>query len=103
MIIPKILQHVNNSSVDTAIIDFSAISTKDITDLAVLGKYIEDLTGSLKIMGIDVLVVGFTPEFSNELVKSGLSFVKELQAFSSFKTALQRLMKQKGLAIVSTK
>ncbi|RFU68117.1 STAS domain-containing protein [Peribacillus saganii] len=98
LVIPKILNYVNNVNIDSVILDFSAITLKEVENLVILVRYIESLTSSLKLMGIQVLIVGFTPLFAQELVRSELPFVKELNAFSSFKTALQFLMKEKGLA-----
>lgn len=101
MIIPKILDYANNVETDTAIIDFTAISTKDIDDMAVLGEDIESLKASLNLMGIEVLFAGFSPQFSQDLVKSGLNLVKEIKAFSTFRTALQYLMKKKNMALIN--
>ncbi|MBT2759041.1 STAS domain-containing protein [Mesobacillus foraminis] len=101
IIMPKILNQANSINTDTAIIDFTAISHQGIDDLAVLGKQLENLTEALNLMGVQVLFVGFSPQFAQELVKSGLDFIKELKAFSTFRTALQFLMKKKGLALMS--
>ncbi|PLT33499.1 STAS domain-containing protein [Bacillus sp. V5-8f] len=101
MIIPKILNHVHNEGNESVIIDFTALTIKD-AELDVLGTYIQNLTASLHLMGAEVLVVGFSPQFSQELVKSGLPFTNDLKAFSTFKTALQFLMKKKGLALIKT-
>ncbi len=100
MFIPKILNYVHNSSYTFIIIDFTAISIKEIADLAQLSTCIENLTASLKIMGAEVIVVGFSPQLSQELVKSDLEFIKELKAFSTFKKALEFLMEKMGLALV---
>jgi rsbT co-antagonist protein RsbR len=43
------------------------------------------------------MVVGFSPQFAQVMVKSGLSLVKEVNAFS--KSALEFLLKKKGLAL----
>jgi rsbT co-antagonist protein RsbR len=98
-VIPRILDFANKDDIDTAIIDFTAISVKEIADLAILGTYIESLKSSLNLMGVQVLAVGFSPEFSRELVHSGLTIINELKAFANFRTALQYLLKKKGLAI----
>ncbi|PLS14748.1 histidine kinase [Bacillus sp. M6-12] len=103
VMIPKILGYANDQSTDSVILDFTAITFKKVKDLELLGKYIESLTSSLKLMGIQVLIVGFTPLFAQELVRSQQPFVKELMAFSTFKTALQYLMKEKGLAFTTIK
>lgn len=102
IIIPKILDHAGSGDIDSVVIDFTAIASADIEDLELLGNNVESLTSSLKLMGIQVLLVGFTPQLAQNLVHSQLPFVKELNAFSSFKTALQYLMKQKGLVLTKS-
>lgn len=103
LIIPKILGHAGNKDIDSVILDFSAISMKEIGDLNILGHYLINLTSSLSIVGVQALVVGINPQFAHELVMSQVSFIKELKTFSTFKSALQFLMKEKGLTLVEKK
>ncbi|WP_052948805.1 STAS domain-containing protein [Mesobacillus campisalis] len=103
MVIPKILDYASKDDIDTAVIDFTAISVKEVGDLAILGTYIEQLNSSLNLMGVQVIAVGFSPEFSRELVQSGLGIIKELKAFANFRAALQYLLKKKGLEIALVK
>ncbi|AZB44139.1 STAS domain-containing protein [Bacillus sp. FJAT-42376] len=98
MMIAKITEYTFSRPVNTAVIDFTAISKKEIGEVSVFGRYVENLTSTLNLMGVQVLYVGFTPAITQVLVESGLSFVKELKTFSTFKTALQYLMKEKGIA-----
>lgn len=99
MIIPKVLNYASGTPTDSAILDFTAISINNVKDLKILGKYLKDLIAALNLMGIEVHVVGFSPQFAQVMVQSGLSLVKEVNAFSNFKTALEFLLKKKGLAL----
>ncbi|PLT28119.1 STAS domain-containing protein [Peribacillus deserti] len=103
VMIPKILEYTADNPVDSIIIDFTAISIREVTCLNILSQYVGDLNSALKLMGVQVLVVGFNPQFTQELVRSGLSFIKELNAFSTFRAALQSLAKQKGISLEKTK
>ncbi|MFY4774332.1 STAS domain-containing protein [Metabacillus sp. RGM 3146] len=97
MIIAKILEASYQEEVSNVIIDFTAISKKEIGDIEVFGKYIRNLTSALDMMGIQTLYAGFTPAVTQVLVQSGLNIIQELQTFSTFRTALQYLMREKGL------
>ncbi|MET3575692.1 STAS domain-containing protein [Bhargavaea ullalensis] len=99
--VTKILNHAAQSRTDSAIVDFTALSLNMVDDLTVLGSFIENLTASLGLMGIRVIVVGISPQFARELVNSGLPIIQHLKAFATFKTALEHLMKIKGLALIS--
>ncbi|MRX72737.1 hypothetical protein GJU40_11310 [Bacillus lacus] len=97
-IIPRILEGGKIKDVDSAVIDLSAITTKEIENLNIAGHYFRNLIVSLNLLGIQVFFVGFTPALAKELVQTGLPLANELTAFSSFKAALTFLMKKKGLA-----
>ena len=99
--VAKILDYASNSHTDSAIIDFTAISLNMLDELEVLGEFIEKMTASLALMGIKVIVVGISPPFAQVLVNSGLPFIQQIKAFATFKTALEYLMKLKGLALVN--
>ncbi|RDU36011.1 hypothetical protein DRW41_15595 [Neobacillus piezotolerans] len=99
LIIPQLLEHAGADEIDTAIIDFTAISVEGLVDLTILGHYLINLTSSLRLVGCKVLVVGISPGFALELTKSQLQFIKELRTFSTFKSALQYLMKEKRLSL----
>lgn len=99
MIIPKVLNDASGTTTDSVILDFTAISISNVKDLQDLGKYLKDLIATLNLMGIEVHVVGFSPQFAQVMVKYGLSLVKEVNAFSNFKSALEFLLKKKGLAL----
>ena len=99
-VIQIILNHINDSEVDSIVIDFSGFILKDCDNLEILGRNIENLVSSIKVMGIQVLIVGLTPVFVKDLVLSQLPFTNSLRTFSTFKSALQCLMKEKNLALV---
>jgi rsbT co-antagonist protein RsbR len=99
-VIQCILDYVNNSEIDSIVLDFSGFILKDCDNLELLGENIGSLISSLKLMGIRVLVVGLTPAFVKDLISSKLAFTNSLNTFSTFKAALEHLMKLKGLAIV---
>ncbi|WP_052342607.1 STAS domain-containing protein [Bacillus sp. EB01] len=102
LITPEILRHASNEEIDTAVLDFTAISVKELGDLSVLGHYLMNLVTSLNLIGVQVAIVGITPQFAQELVLSKLGFIHTLQTFSTFKAALQHLMKEKGIKFART-
>jgi rsbT co-antagonist protein RsbR len=100
MIIPKVLNNASSTPTDAVILDFTAISIRNVENLQSLGKYLKDLITATNLMGIEVHLVGFSPQLAQVMVKSGLSLVKEVNAFSTFKSALEFLLKKKGLALL---
>ena len=98
-VIQIILNYVNNSELDSIILDFSGFILKDCENLEIFGENIENLISSLKIMGIQVLVVGLSPDFVKDLVLCQLPFMNSLHSFSTFKSALEYLMKEKRLVL----
>ncbi|MED1204611.1 STAS domain-containing protein [Heyndrickxia acidicola] len=101
IIVQKILDTVHTKQVGTVIIDFTAITEKEAGEIEVLGRNIEKLISSLGLMGVQVIFVGFSPSITRVLVKSKLTVLGELKTFLSFRSALQFLMKQKGLKFES--
>ncbi|MFC4411902.1 STAS domain-containing protein [Chungangia koreensis] len=99
----RLLEYVYNKRIQTAIIDFSAITVKEISNFEVLAESVGNLNASMDLMGVKLVLVGFTPHFAQELVRSGLSIIDELNTFSSFKTALEYFMKQQGMAFTKVK
>ena len=98
-IISKLLKYCSGKDITTIVLDFSAISEKEVGDLDIFGHYINNLTLSLSLVGVEVIYVGFSPSITQNLIISGLSTDTEIKTFMSFKKALQFLMKQKGLEI----
>ena len=98
-VIQIILNYVNNTEFDSIILDFSGFILKDCDNLELFSKNIDNLVSSLKIMGIQVLVVGLSPTFVKDLILCQLPFMNSLPTFSTFKAALEWLMKEKGLVL----
>ena len=98
-IISKLLKYCSGKDITTIVLDFSAISEKEVGDLDIFGHYINNLTVSLSLVGVEVIYVGFSPSITQNLIMSGLSTDTDIKTFMSFKKALQFLMKQKGLEI----
>ncbi|MCA1056575.1 STAS domain-containing protein [Rossellomorea aquimaris] len=97
MIITKILNVTYQEDIHTIIIDFSAISEKDICEMDVFGMYVDNLAKAIGLMGIEVLFVGFTPSLTQIIVNSGVREILEMKSFLTFRTALQYLMKRRGI------
>ncbi len=98
MIISILLKECEEKAIETIIMDFTAISKREISETAMLGESIENLVNSLKLMGAETFLVGFTPSFTQELLKSGLTLSQDLNTFLTFRNALQYLMKKKGIS-----
>ena len=96
-IISKILEVSHSDEISNVIVDFSAISEKEIWELDLFGAYIHNMTSAIRLMGIQILYVGFGPALTQLLVTSGLTNNNDIQSFLTFRTALQYLMSQKGL------
>ncbi|MTH54798.1 hypothetical protein GKZ89_15445 [Bacillus mangrovi] len=101
VITAKLTDYAHSNSVSTAVVDFTAISEKEIGEVDVFGRYIENVTATLNIMGVQVLYVGFRPSISRMLIMSGSDFVKNVKAFSTFRAALQYLMNQSGMSFTA--
>ena len=93
----RILNSAYEQEIDTAIIDFTGIGYPEIEELGYgqLAKEISDISQSLRLMGVEPLYVGFAPHIIRDIVDSGIAF--PFKAHSTFKTALQYLMKEKQL------
>lgn len=96
-IISEISSAMYKYEVNTVIIDFTAVGKNDIGEIVLFGEYVIKLNTTLNLLGIDVLYVGFKPSVSQEIVNSGNQTIKELKTFSTFRSALKYLMKDKGL------
>jgi anti-anti-sigma regulatory factor len=103
MIITRILNVSYQEDINTIIIDFSAISEREICEMDVFGTYVDNLAKAISLMGIEVLFVGFTPSLTQIIVNSGVQQFLEVKSFLTFKTALQYLMNQRGLVFQSIK
>lgn len=96
-IISEIAAAMYKYEINTVIMDFTAVGKNDIGEINLFGEYIVKLNTTLSLLGIEVLYVGFKPSVSQEVVNSGNQTIKELKTFSTFRTALKYLMKEKGL------
>lgn len=98
-VVSKVLNHVATTGTEIAILDFTVLSIEKPESLSFFGRAIEELSASLSLMGIEVITVGFTPHFAREVTLSGLPFVNKLKSFTTFRSALQHLMKERGMEL----
>ncbi|WP_409303002.1 STAS domain-containing protein [Peribacillus sp. SCS-155] len=99
IIYAKLMDYSRLSEVSWLVVDFTAISVKEIGEMDTFGRYIENIHAALKLMGVQVIFSGFTPGVSQELVRSGLSLSRDFTTFSTFRKALQYIMDRKGLVL----
>lgn len=99
LIISSLLDACYGNEIETVIMDFTAISKKEIGETVSLGQSIDQLIHSLNLMGAETFLVGFTPEFTQELMRSGMQIRPDLNTFLTFRSALQFLMKKKGMSL----
>ncbi|CAN7484599.1 STAS domain-containing protein [Rossellomorea sp. LjRoot5] len=96
-IMTKILDVSYGGDINTIIIDFSAISEKEIGEIDIFGTYIHNLTKAIGLMGIETLFVGFTPSLTQIMINSGVRELEGIKTFLTFRTALQYLMREKDM------
>jgi rsbT co-antagonist protein RsbR len=94
----KIMQYIQKNEVETAIIDFTDITIDRIEQMGLseLGIEIDQLTKSVRLMGVEPYFVGLSPVLIREIVLTGINLRAE--TFSDFQAALKYLMKKKGLS-----
>ncbi|MFC0189534.1 STAS domain-containing protein [Fictibacillus aquaticus] len=97
MITSKIVKLSAADNITNIVIDFSGIGADEIGDIDNFGQGIKTLTSSLSLMGVQAIFTGFSPFVSMQLVTSGLTEMKDIRAFTSFRAALAELMKEKKL------
>lgn len=102
MIISKILNASYGEDINTIIVDFSAISEKEIGEIEVFGSYIDNMAKAIGLMGIETLFVGFTPSLTQVMINSGITELNGIKTFLTFRTALQYLMVEKDLTFNKT-
>ncbi|MCA1059731.1 STAS domain-containing protein [Rossellomorea aquimaris] len=102
MIISKILNASYGEDINTIIVDFSAISEKEIGEIEVFGSYIDNMAKAIGLMGIETLFVGFTPSLTQVMINSGITELNGIKTFLTFRTALQYLMVEKDLTFKKT-
>lgn len=96
-IITKILDVSYGEDINTIIVDFSAISEKEIGEIDIFGTYIDNMAKAIGLMGIETLFVGFTPSLTQIMINSGVRELQGIKTFLTFRTALQYLMKEKDM------
>ncbi|WP_374056252.1 STAS domain-containing protein [Rossellomorea sp. FM04394] len=96
-IISKILDVSYGEDINTIIVDFSAISEKEIGEIDIFGTYIHNMKKTVGLMGIETLFVGFTPSLTQVIINSGVRELHSIKSFLTFRTALQYLMREKNL------
>lgn len=95
----KILRYIHKDEVNTAIIDFTDITVDRLENISLteLSHQIEQLTESIKLMGVQPCYVGLTPEMTKEIVLSGIKIKANI--YSTFQSALKQLMKDKNIVM----
>ncbi|MFF2854628.1 STAS domain-containing protein [Peribacillus sp. NPDC058002] len=89
-----VLQKCADLHAEVLIMDFSGITfTKDNNMLSLLDR----LVGALALMGTETIFAGFPPDVVKEIVT--LDFANRVEAFLSFRQAMEHLFKQRGLAV----
>ncbi|MCR8849499.1 STAS domain-containing protein [Rossellomorea sp. SC111] len=96
-IITKILDVSYGEDINTIIVDFSAISEKEIGEIDIFGAYIDNMAKAIGLMGIETLFVGFTPSLTQIMINSGVRELQGIKTFLTFRTALQYLMREKDM------
>ncbi len=97
LIITKILDVSYREDIHTIIVDFSAISEKEIGEIDVFGENIGNMAKSVSLMGVEMLFVGFTPSLTQIVINSGVTEIQQIKSFLTFRTALQYLMSEKEI------
>lgn len=101
-IITKILDVSYGEDINTIIVDFSAISEKEIGEIDIFGTYIHNMAKAIGLMGIETLFVGFTPSLTQVMINSGVRELHGIKSFLTFRTALQYLMREKDIEFQKT-
>lgn len=101
MIVSAITASPYNKDVTTVIVDFTGVTKEHMQDLnvGIFGSYIQKLTNTLRLMGIQTLFTGFSPVIARELIHLEDALLEKLNTFLNFSHALKYLMKQKKLTL----
>ncbi|WLV24952.1 STAS domain-containing protein [Aciduricibacillus chroicocephali] len=94
----KVLNTIANDGSDTVLIDFTGINLNDVDRMGLdgLSCQVSQLNSALDVMGVKTVFVGFSPEFVRAIVTAGVD-VSRYHVHASFRTALQHVMRDKGL------
>ncbi|MDM5339791.1 STAS domain-containing protein [Fictibacillus enclensis] len=95
----RLLYAVASQRMTTVVVDFTGITSLQVSALGIqeLALQIEQLTASLRLMGVDALLTGFSAELSLGIVQADISL--NVPVFSSFKSALTYLVHVKNITI----
>ena len=86
--------------IEAAVFDFSSTRLSEDEGSEVMTSELQLMQAELKLMGIRPLMVGFSPLFVRELTNAGIA--EEIESYANFKSALQVLMRDKGLTFTAT-
>ena len=91
----KLLNNISNQDAESIVCDFTGAILPEnghfqMDDLA---HQIEQLTKSVSLMGVEIIYVGFSSRFVQEIVKAGVNI--EAETFSTFRTGLRYLATKK--------
>jgi rsbT co-antagonist protein RsbR len=94
----KVLFSIQKQKADTVVIDFTGISHLEVEDLGMqnLIYQITEIQIGLKLMGVETIFVGFSPNFAQEIVLSGVD-TSQFITHATFRDGLKYLMGKKGL------
>ncbi|MFS0782712.1 hypothetical protein [Bacillus sp. 1P06AnD] len=96
----KILSAASIEDVTTVVIDFTAITSKEIEELDTFDYYVRSLKQSLQLMGVHSVFVGFGPNVTLKLLQSDLLQDDSFETYLSFKKALETLAAKRGYGFV---
>ncbi|MBM7579091.1 STAS domain-containing protein [Jeotgalibacillus terrae] len=97
-VVETIVRFLEDGEVENVLIDLTGtnINHVDVSDYQLIAAKMKDLVGAVKLMGAKTIFVGFSPLFAREMVLSGVLKDIRIQSFSTFRSALQHLMKTNG-------
>lgn len=99
----KMLDYVQNKEIETAIVDLTDITEEKLQSVCLedVGMELHHICSALLMMGVRTFFVGLHPTLVKRMVLHGIQL--DAQTFSTFQSALQHLMKEKGLVFSKVK
>ncbi|HSI66149.1 MAG TPA: STAS domain-containing protein [Planococcus sp. (in: firmicutes)] len=85
-ILENVIPSIAEMNVDHVITDFSGVVTID----AHIAQYLQQIGGTLRLMGIHVVVAGLRPDLVQTIVNSGID-LKATESFANVKQALDSI------------
>ncbi|RIW29179.1 STAS domain-containing protein [Bacillus salacetis] len=94
----KVLFSIQKQKADTVVVDFTGISQLEVEELGMqnLIYQITEIQTGLRMMGVETIFVGFSPNFAHEIVISGVD-TSQFITHATFRDGLKYLMGKKGL------